>query len=127
MIMVKSSKARKQRKALYNAPVHVRRRIVSSHLNEALMKEHKKRSVPVIKGDTVMVVRGDADIVGTEGKVSNVDTKSGRLIVEGVTTTKADGAQTARAVHASKVVITKLDLSDSWRKEKLLRGKEGSS
>jgi large subunit ribosomal protein L24 len=127
MIMVKSSKARKQRKALYNAPVHVRRRIVSSHLNEALMKEHKKRSVPVIKGDTVMVVRGDADIVWTEGKVSNVDTKSGRLTVEGVTTTKADGAQTARAVHASKVVITKLDLSDSWRKEKLLRGKEGSS
>jgi len=125
--MVKSSKARKQRKALYNAPAHVRRRTVSSHLSEALMKEHEKRSVSVIKGDTVMVIRGDADIVGTEGKVSNVDTKSGRLTVEGVTTTKADGAQTARSVHASKVVITKLDLSDSWRKERLLRGKEGSS
>ncbi|MDD1768406.1 MAG: 50S ribosomal protein L24 [Methanomassiliicoccales archaeon] len=125
MMMVDSSKARKQRKALFNAPAHVRRRAVSSHLSGALMKEHRKRSVPVIKGDTVMIVRGDADIVGTEGKVSKVDTKHGRLTVEGVTTTKADGAQTARSVHASKVVITKLDLSDSWRKERLQRGKEG--
>jgi large subunit ribosomal protein L24 len=125
MTMVKSSKARKQRKALYNAPAHARRRTVSSHLSQALMKEHSKRSVRVIKGDTVMVVRGDADIVGTEGKVSKVDTKNGRLIVEGVTTTKADGAQAARSVHASKVVITKLDLTDSWRKEKLQRREEG--
>ncbi len=123
--MVKSSKARKQRKALFNAPVHVRRRTVSSHLSAALMKEHGKRSMPVIKGDTVMVARGDSDILGTEGKVSNVDTKTGRITVEGVTTTKADGAQTARSIHASKVVITKLDLTDTMRKDKLLRGKEG--
>ncbi len=89
------------------------------------MKEHRKRSVRVIKGDTVLVVRGDSDIVGTEGKVSKVDTKNGRLTVEGVTTTKADGAQAARSVHASKVVITKLDLTDSWRKERLQRREEG--
>lgn len=122
---MKSSKARKQRKALYNAPTHVKRRTVSSHLSDSLKKEHNRRSVQVIKGDTVMVVRGDADIVGTEGKVSDVDTKTGRITIEGVTTTKADGAQTARPVHASKVVVTKLDLSDSWRKEKLQRAQEG--
>lgn len=124
--MVVSKKARKQRKALYNAPNHVRSAMVSSHLDEPLRKEYKLRSVRVIKGDTVKVVRGDDDIIGLEGKVQEVDTKTGRIVVEGVTIAKADGAQTARPVHSSKVIVTKLDLTDARRKDKLTKAKEVS-
>jgi len=124
--MVESKKARKQRKAFYNAPTHIRRKNISSHLSEELQKEYKIRSLQVIKGDTVKVMRGDEDIQGIEGKVTSVVTKNGRINVEGVTIAKADGTQTARSVHASKVMITKLDLSDPKRKEKLARAKEVS-
>lgn len=124
--MVDSKKARKQRKAFYNAPNHIRRKNISSHLDDPLRKEYGIRSLQVIKGDTVKVMRGDEDIVGVEGKVAEVDTKAGRIIVEGVTHAKADGTQVARPVHASKVTITKLDLTDAKRKEKLQKAKEAS-
>jgi large subunit ribosomal protein L24 len=124
--MVESTKARKQRKAFYNAPTHIRRKNISSHLSEDLQKEYKIHSLQVIKGDTVKVMRGDEEILGAEGKVAAVITKTGRVTVEGVTIAKADGTQTARPVHASKVMITKLDLSDPKRKEKLARAKEVS-
>ena len=124
--MVKSTKARKQRKAFYNAPIHIRRKNISSHLSEDLQKEYKIHALQVIKGDTVKVMRGDEGVFGIEGKVATVITKTGRVTVEGVTATKADGTQIARSVHASKVMITKLDLSDPKRKEKLARAKEVS-
>ena len=122
--MVISSKTRKQRKAHFNAPIHIRRRNIASHLSSELRAEHGKRSIQVIKGDTVQVVRGNGDLVGLEGRVVSVDTKTGRLAVEGVTVAKADGTQTTKPIHASNVVITKLDLSDPWRKDKLQRSKE---
>ena len=124
--MVESKKARKQRKAFYNAPLHIKRKNISSHLSEDLQKEFKVRSLQVRKGDTVKVMRGDEDIVGVEGKVASVITKTGRVTVEGITVAKADGTQIAKPVHASKVMITKLDLSDPKRKEKLARAKEVS-
>lgn len=123
--MVKSEKARKQRKSQYNAPNHERRKMVASHLNPPLKKEYRRRSMPVVTGDTVLVVRGGEDMVGTEGKVASVNCKKGTVIVEGVTMAKADGTQIGRPVHASNLMITKLNLEDEWRKEKLMR-KEGA-
>ncbi|MFP4546349.1 MAG: 50S ribosomal protein L24 [Methanomassiliicoccales archaeon] len=116
---MKSKKARKQRKAQYNAPAHARRKMVASHLSDSLMEEYGRRSIPVIRGDNVMIMRGSEERVGTEGKVTEVDTKTGRITIEGVTTYQADGTEIAMPVHASNVVITKLDLSDAWRKDKL--------
>jgi large subunit ribosomal protein L24 len=124
---MQSKQARKQRKALYNAPTHVKRRMTSSHLSDQLMKEFQKRSTRVIAGDTVKVLRGDENVRGLEGKVSSVDTNTGRVIVEGVTMAKADGTQVARPIHSSNLVITKLDLNDPWRKRKLQGAKEGSA
>lgn len=117
--MAKSIQARKQRKAQYNAPLHTKSRMVASHLSEELMKEYKRRSARVVKGDTVKVVRGDADVVGVEGKVTEIDLNTGRVIIEGVTIAKADGTMEARSVHASNLVITKLETKDSWRKDRL--------
>ncbi len=67
------------------------------------------------------IMRGDEGSWGVEGKVTEVNTKTGRIIIEGVTMPKADGTMKARSVHASNVMITKLDLNDPWRKEKLQR------
>ncbi len=122
-----SKQARKQRKRQYNAPEHVRRKMVASHLSENLMKQYKKRSAVVVKGDTVMVLRGDEKVRNVEGKVTDVDTKSGKVIIEGVTIPKADGTLKERPVHASNLVITKLNLTDPWRKELLEGVKEGSA
>lgn len=124
--MVESAKARKQRKAMYNAPIHVRRKMVASHLSEALAKEYGLRSALVIKGDTVRIMRGDEETKGTEGKVAKINTKTGRVTIEGVTIPKADGTQVPRPIHASKLMITKLEMSDPKRKGRLQQGKEAS-
>jgi len=117
--MTTSTKARKQRKARANAPLHKRKRMVSAHLDSALMKEYNVRSVAVRKGDTVRVIRGDKDFKVSEAKVASVDLKNLKLIIENVTVPKADGTQKPKPVDPSNVLLTKLDLSDPWRKEKL--------
>lgn len=117
---MKSIKARKQRKELHNGAWHKRRRRMSAHLSEKYLGDEKKtypRAVPVRKGDTVLVVRG-AD-KGHEGKVATTDTKTMTITIEGLTRKKADGTQTGKRIQPSNVVITKLDLSDSVRKERI--------
>jgi large subunit ribosomal protein L24 len=117
--MTTSHKARKQRRAKMDAPFHKRRRMVAAHLDSSLIREYNVRSVPVRKGDTVKIIRGSKEIKGTENKVASIDLSSYKIIIENVTVAKADGTQTERPVDPSDVVITKLDLSDSWRKRKL--------
>lgn len=118
-----SSKARNQRKMRANAPAHIKRKMLSSHLSVDLQKEYGKRSARVCLGDTVMVLRGGEDIRGVEGKVIGVMTDEGRITIEGVTINQADNTAVARPIHASNVVIIKLNLDDAWRKDALKRGK----
>ena len=118
-----SSKARNQRKMRANAPAHIKRKMLSSHLSADLQKEYGKRSARVCLGDNVMVLRGGEDIRGVEGKVIGVMTDEGRITIEGVTINQADNTAVARPIHASNVVITKLNLDDAWRKDALKRGK----
>lgn len=119
-----SSKARVQRKAQANATAHVRRKMLSAHLSQDLRDQYGVRTARVCKGDTVAVLRGDEDIRGTEGKVLDVFTKTGRISVEGVTVNQADGTATVRPIHASNVVITKLNTEDPWRVDSLSKKKE---
>lgn len=118
----KSKKPRKQRKAYYNRPLHLRVKEMTSPLSESLRKELGIKRLPVRKGDTVLIVRGSFS--GHEGKVTRVSLKKRRIYVEGATITKADGTTVYYPIHPSKVVITKLDLSDNWRKE-IIRRKGG--
>ena len=121
-----SHKARKQRRAKGEAPLHKRRRMVSAHLDSVLMREYNIRSVPVRKGDTVRIIRGSNDLKGSENKVASIDLKNYKIIIENITVPKADGTQTERPVDPSDVIITKLDLSDSWRRRKLESQKGGA-
>ncbi len=114
-----SKKPGKQRKALYTAPLHKRHKFLSAPLSEELRKEYKKRSIPVRKGDTVKIVRGD--FKDTEGVVQKVLLKESRIYVAGAVIPKADGSERFYPVHPSNVVITKLELKDEKRKKVLER------
>jgi large subunit ribosomal protein L24 len=123
---IASSKPRKQRKGRAHAPLHIRHRMVACHLDRALRNEYNTRSVSVKKGDTVKVLRGSDGIKGIEAKVAKVSLKYLTLTLEGITIAKADGTQKARPVQPSNCIITKLDMSDPLRKEKLAKIKEAS-
>jgi len=116
---MKSVKARKQRKAFYNAPLHKKQKSIASHLEENLLLKYDQRSVPLITGDTVKVMRGV--FKGHEDKVAKIHVKDYRVEVEGVTITKADGKKIAKPLHPSNLLITKLNLTDKWRRNNLER------
>jgi large subunit ribosomal protein L24 len=59
-------------------------------------------------------MRGDRK--GFEGKVSQVDRTKYRVFVEGVTREKVDGTTALIPIHPSKVMITRLNLDDKWRR-----------
>ena len=120
---MKATKPRKQRKKLYHAPLHERYKHFSAPLSPELKSSHGANSVPVRTGDTVRVLRGDRK--GLEGKVTRVDRTEYRIFIEGVTREKVDGTSITVPVHPSKVMITRLNLDDKWRREILKRKSVG--
>ena len=116
---MKTTKPGKQRKRLYQAPLNERYKRFSAPLSSKLKESHSTNSVPVRKGDTVMIMRGDRK--GSEGKVTQVDRKNYRIFIEGATREKVDGTNIPVPIHPSKVMITRLNLDDKWRKKILER------
>jgi len=114
---VKTIQPRKQHKMLFKAPLNMRYRHFSAPLSDSLKASHHFDSVPLRKGDTVRIMRGDRK--GAEGKVTSVDRRKYRLFIEGVTQEKVDGSNVPAPIHPSKVMITNLNLDDKWRRESL--------
>ena len=108
-----SIQPRKQRKALYTAPLHIRRKIMSANLSKDLRADIGKRSLPIRVGDKVQVVRGD--FKGHEGKVESIDAKRYKVTVEGVTLSKPDGNAVLLPIHPSNFMIIEADLKDEIR------------
>jgi large subunit ribosomal protein L24 len=115
-----SIKPRKQRYMLYNAPLHKKRKWISSHLAENLLLKYDRRSLPVVKGDTVKIMRGNYR--GHEDKISKVNVRDQTVEIEGATITTAKGTKIAKPIHASTLLITKLNITDKWRRRKLESG-----
>jgi len=111
----------KQRKRLFNAPAHIRHKLMAAPLSKELTASRGAKTLPVRKGDTVQIKRGDNK--GFEGKVSRVDLKAYRIYLEGLTREKVDGTNIFISVHPSKVQIRSLNLDDKWRKNILERKK----
>jgi len=116
---MKTTKPGKQRKRMHQAPLNERYKRFSAPLSPKLKESRITNSVPVRTGDTVKIMRGDRK--GLEGKVSRVDRKKYRIFVEGVTREKVDGTTTLIPIHPSKVMITRLNLDDKWRRKMLER------
>lgn len=114
-----SKQPRKQRKARFQAPLHVRHKLMGVTLSEELRERYDTRSLPVKKGDTVLVMRGD--FKEQEGKVEKVDLKNYRLFIDGVSVQKPDGNQIYHPVHPSNVMMVELDLDDEERNQVLDR------
>ena len=108
-----SIQPRKQRKALYTAPLHIRRKLMSANLSKDLRADIGKRSLPIKVGDKVQVVRGD--FKGHEGKVESIDAKRYKVTVEGVTLSKPDGNAVLLPIHPSNLMIIEADLKDERR------------
>lgn len=114
-----SKKPSKQRERLFQAPYHRRGNILSAHLSSELKSSYNTRALPLRKGDTVKVLRGDHR--GFEGKIAKVDRKKYRIFIEGINREKSDGTTIPVPIHPSKVEIVRLNLDDKWRKEILER------
>ncbi len=96
-----------------------------AHLSPKYLEDAKTRyprSLPVREGDTVRVMRGSQ--AGSEGKVTEVDHRRLRVLVEGVTVAQADGTEMGKPIHPSNLMITKLDMTDPWRRRLIEREEE---
>ena len=109
----------KQRKRLFNAPAHIRHKLMSAPLSHELTASKGAKTLPVRRGDTILIKRGDNK--GFEGKISRVDLKAYRIYIEGLTREKVDGTNIFLPIHPSKVEIRNLNLDDKWRKKILER------
>ncbi|MEM3786406.1 MAG: 50S ribosomal protein L24 [Nitrososphaeria archaeon] len=112
-----STKPSKVRKRVLNAPWHIKNKMLNARLSDELRLKYGVKTVRVRKGDSVKIVRGE--FAGVEGKVTSVDLKTGRITVEGVFRENIRGEQVPVKIHASKIIITSLNLEDKLRKEKL--------
>jgi large subunit ribosomal protein L24 len=111
----------KQRKMHFNAPAHKRHKLMTAPLSAELLAQRGVKAMPVRKGDTVRIMRGDHK--GFDGKISRVDLKHFRVYLEGLTREKVDGTTVFVALHPSKIMIKTLNLDDKVRKAVLDRKK----
>uniref|UniRef100_A0A2K5JB74 KOW domain-containing protein n=1 Tax=Colobus angolensis palliatus TaxID=336983 RepID=A0A2K5JB74_COLAP len=96
----------KNRKRHFNAPSHIRRKIMSSPLSKELRQKYN---------DDVQVVQGHYK--GQQiGKVVQVYRKKYVIYIERVQQEKANGTTVHVGIHPSKAVITRLKLDKDCKK-----------
>ncbi len=108
-----SKKISKQRKYRFNSPLHIKHKMLSSHLSKELRKKYSTRAMVLRKGDVVKVMNGD--FRGKEGKVASVNTKKMKILVEGIQKSRKEGTKVNVAFYPSKLMITSLNLDDKKR------------
>lgn len=96
--------------------LHKQRKSIVAPLSPDLKEEYGFRSISVRVGDEVRVLRGDFKAM--EGEVTEIDTDSKRLTIEGVETATADETEVPSPVHPSNVEIT--DLEDDDMRDKII-------
>lgn len=86
-------------------------------LSSDLRKKYGIRSFPIATGDIVTVRTGSRK--GEGGKVAKVNHKNGWVSIDGITISKGDGKQEEYFLPANILKITKLDLSNPGRLQKI--------
>ncbi|MEM5778515.1 MAG: 50S ribosomal protein L24 [Candidatus Aenigmatarchaeota archaeon] len=119
---MKSKKPSKQRKAMYQAPLHLRHKFLSVHLSKELRKQWKRRSLSLRKGDEVKVMRGK--FKGIVGKVAKINLKKLKVYIENVKRKKVSGQEVYVPIHPSNLLLINPVMDDPKRKEILKRGKK---
>ena len=108
-----STQMRKQRKFRINAPLHIKKKLISSNLSKELRKKYGKRSIPLRKADVVKIMRGK--FKGKKGKIESIGLKFSKVYVEGIEETKQDGNKFNIPINASNLQIEELNLEDKKR------------
>jgi len=101
---------------------HKREKLLGANLSENLREQYNKRSMRVIKGDTVRILRGE--YVGIEGKVEKVNTEKSTLSIEGVQREKIRGGKVKVQIHASNVQIISVNTDDEYRMKGTQKAKD---
>lgn len=117
MRRVVSRLPRKQRRYHFTAPASVRRRWLSAPLSRELRARYGRRQLPIRKGDSVLVTSGS--YVGREERVAKIDTRGGTVTLDNVTLKKADAKLKELPLRPSHLLLTRLNLSDPWRRRRL--------
>jgi len=104
---------------IYQATFQTRSKQLGSALSKELYKKYGKRSIRVIEGDSVKILRGE--FKGVEGKVSKVSTQKNSVAIEGVKKEKTKGDKFDVHIHTSNLVVTSLNTDDKWRISRLER------
>jgi large subunit ribosomal protein L24 len=120
-----SMQPRKQRKYQYNAPLHLRHKFLSAHLSKELRKKHSKRSLPLRKGDEVLVMRGSYK--KKKAKVVSVSLNHTFVTLEGLQRTKKDGTKISVKFHPSVLQIVAMHSDDTQRLHSKSSNKESKS
>ncbi|MDE1835728.1 MAG: 50S ribosomal protein L24 [Euryarchaeota archaeon] len=115
---------RAQRKALYRAPHHLRRKRLALPLSRELRSRYGRRRIPVRKGDTVRVLAGN--YIGREERVAKVDYRHYAVVLDNVTLQKADKKLKQLPLPIGHLMITKLNLADPWRRRVLKAPEEAA-
>ncbi len=108
-----SKQPRKQRKFVANAPLHIKRKLLSVNLSKELRKKYGRRNIVVRKGDEVQIKVGKFKT--KKGKVTEVKTKTGKVYVENIQSKKIDGSKVNVPLRASNLQIIELNLDDRRR------------
>jgi large subunit ribosomal protein L24 len=111
-----SSKARKQRKYRFNAPLHLKQKLMGANLSKELRKTYGKRSIEIRKNDIIRILNGK--FRNKKGKVLGADVKRERVTVEGIQITKRDGSKAPVTFHPSNLQIIELNNEDKKRIKK---------
>lgn len=106
-----------RKRMLYTASQHLLSKQLGSHLSKDLKDKYHCKSMRVVEGDSVKVLRGE--FKGIEGKVTRVSTERRGIAIEGIKREKLKGGNVDIYIHPSNVVITALNLEDKWRQSRL--------
>ena len=102
---------------IYRATYQTKSKQLGSALSKDLQKKYGKRSVRVIEGDHVKIVRGE--FKGVDGKIAKISVQKSSLAIEGVKKEKTKGDKFDVYIHSSNVIVTGLNSDDKWRISKL--------
>lgn len=110
---------RKKRKALVQGKIHSGKRLLHVHLGKDMRLRYKKRALLAKKGDKVRIISGDHR--KREGKITEVDTKEGRLYIEGIIQKKQGGKEVFSPIDPSNCIL--LEWVEPKRKQKKSRAR----
>ena len=97
----------------YQAVQQIRSKRIGTNMSKQLRQKYTHRSIRIVTGDTVKVVRGEYK--GIEGKVTKIIIDKSSVAIEGIKKEKLKGGKFDVLIHSSNVIITSLNTDDKWR------------